>query len=286
MSDHQLIQELRSTLDEAAEDLWLPADAAARARSRGRRRRTGRGLLAVIPAAGLLAGILIVHGGGPGASPPRAGVPGRPDTQTVAYVTSHAEAALGTVSHYIVKTTIRQAPVIDSWYDPVSRASRTVVRIGHDTTIDWSQPTGAGTGFRRRFTYVDLGARTWSRGAVAGTAAQRSAAVAAQRRSALYPSPLTNPAQFRRELQGGAVTIAGRGPVNGRPAIELRLTRGQTDLVYWVDARTYRPLRIALAGGGSALDIIWLPRTPGLVNQTNHPQIPPGFSRTPLSSGS
>lgn len=282
MSDHQLIEELRSTLDEAAEDLWLPPGAAARARSRGRRRRTGRGLLAVVPAAGLLAGVLIAHGAGPGASPARR--PHRPATQTVAYVTSHAEAALGTVSHYIVKTTISQAPAVDNWYDPVSGASRTVVRNRHDTTIDWNQPTGTGTGFRIRFTYVDLGARTWSRGAVAGTAAQRVAEATARLPAAPYPSSLTIPAQFRRELQRGLVTIVGRGPVNGHPAIELRLTRVNTDLVYWVDARTYQPLRIVLAGGGDALDITWLPRTPALVNQTNHPQIPPGFRRTPVPS--
>ncbi|MGH3124702.1 MAG: hypothetical protein ACRDND_27280 [Streptosporangiaceae bacterium] len=57
-----------------------------------------------------------------------------------------------------------------------------------------------------------------------------------------------------------------------------------TDLVYWVGARTYQPLRIALAGGRGAVNIAWLPRTLALVNQTSHPQIPAGFKPTPVHS--
>ena len=207
MSEQQLIEELRSTLDETAAKLRLPSDAAAQARTLGRRRRAARGLLAVVPAAGLLAGFMIAAH----ASAPRPGSPAgtsaaraahRPATQTVAYVTSHAEAALATVSHYIVKTTISGAPPpIYTWYDPVSKAGREVLKTRHDKMIDWSQRYGTGNGILIRFTYVDLGARTWSRGTVDGAAAQRIALAPA--------SPLPLPADQPGPVQEG--TSAGRG---------------------------------------------------------------------------
>jgi hypothetical protein len=59
VNEPQLISELRAALDDAARPVRAPAGFAERARKRALRRRLGRGLAAVVPTAGLAAGLVI-----------------------------------------------------------------------------------------------------------------------------------------------------------------------------------------------------------------------------------
>ena len=97
MSESQIAESVREAMDEATAGVRIPAGTAARARTKGRRRRAARGLLAVVPAVGLIAGVTVaLHGGGSAPSHEASSVPGSsPTVQTDAYIIHHVEAALG-----------------------------------------------------------------------------------------------------------------------------------------------------------------------------------------------
>ena len=66
MNESQLIEDLRSALDDATSQVGARPGLAERARAGGRRRRTARGLLAGVPAVALVAGAAFaVHGSAP-----------------------------------------------------------------------------------------------------------------------------------------------------------------------------------------------------------------------------
>jgi hypothetical protein len=56
---------------------------------------------------------------------------------------------------------------------------------------------------------------------------------------------------------------------------------------YWVDAKTYQPVRIDLPPYTAASTITesWIPKSASNVAQTNKPQIPAGFKQVPPSPG-
>jgi hypothetical protein len=69
MNESQMIEDLRSALDDATSHVGARPGLAERARAGGRRRRTVRGLLAGVPAVALVAGAAFaVHGSAPAAT--------------------------------------------------------------------------------------------------------------------------------------------------------------------------------------------------------------------------
>jgi hypothetical protein len=69
MNESQMIEDLRSALDDATSHVGARPGLAERARAGGRRRRTARGLLAGVPAVALVAGAAFaVHGSVPAAT--------------------------------------------------------------------------------------------------------------------------------------------------------------------------------------------------------------------------
>jgi hypothetical protein len=75
MDESQMIEDLRSALDDATSHVGARPGLAERARAGGRRRRTVRGLLAGVPAVALVAGAAFaVHGSAPAATSASTGV--------------------------------------------------------------------------------------------------------------------------------------------------------------------------------------------------------------------
>jgi len=130
MNDVQLAEDIRAALDEATAGLKVPAGAAARARTRSQRRRVGRGLLALVPAAGVVAGVAIAAHSG---TAPARGATASPApsiaVQTDAKVTRQVEAVLATAGNYIIATRATSGPgqVTTTYLDPVTGTTRSVI---------------------------------------------------------------------------------------------------------------------------------------------------------------
>ena len=78
MNESQMIEDLRSALDDATRHVGARPGLAERARAGGRRRRTARGLLAGVPAVALVAGVAFAaHGSAPAATSPGIVMPAR-----------------------------------------------------------------------------------------------------------------------------------------------------------------------------------------------------------------
>ena len=141
MSEAQIADGVREAVDEATSGLRIPAGTAARARAKGRRRRATRGLLAVVPAVGLVAGVTVaLHGGGSVPSHQAASVPGHSATvQTDAYIIHRVEAALGSADHYIIATSATSGPgqVTTTYQDPSTGTGRSVVSGSRAASSSW-----------------------------------------------------------------------------------------------------------------------------------------------------
>jgi hypothetical protein len=274
MNESQIAEAVRSAVDDATAGLNARPDAAMRARRLGRRRRTVRGLIAGVPAIALAGAgaAFAVHASG---TVPGSGTAAtHRDVLTAAYVTRQAETALGQAGHYIVRTT-KHMPGASSitWSDPATGNEWQVVK-GGGTIDQWFQPYRAGRYLHWKITVADMGSRTWYSDSVRAAEPTRQQ----QPSSAVALSPFTSPAQIKDALSSGKVTIAGKGTVNGQAAIDLRLTAKDTELDYWVNARTYRPVEMVV-GAGHAIDITWLDQTKSLVTKVDTPQIPAGFQQ-------
>ena len=78
--------------------------------------------------------------------------------------------------------------------------------------------------------------------------------------------------------------VVGHGQVNGHQATALRARMGIITMEFWVDSRTFQPVRMIRSfGGGLQARLVsnesWIARTPGLVSLANHARIPAGFTR-------
>lgn len=101
------------------------------------------------------------------------------------------------------------------------------------------------------------------------------------------PTPadgVLGPEQLRKWLEHGTIRVAGHGRVDGHQATRLRAALGVVTMEFWLDSRTFRPLRMIKSSGAGADNSLvfsesWLARTPRLVSLANHPQIPAGFTR-------
>jgi hypothetical protein len=286
MNDAQLAEDIRAALDEATAGLNAPAGAAARARARSQRRRVGRGLLAVVPAAGVVTGVAIAaHSGTAPAG--RAIAPAPAVTvRTDARVTRQVEAALATADNYIIKTSASSGPgqVTTSYLDPVTGTTRSVISGTGDKVTYWIQVHVSGNEDQWRTTYVDYTNRTW------WTKTSHSGPLGRNTSGIPVLSAQTPPSQIRKALAAGELRIGRKGQVNGRPAIELVYAgtlAGKADAVrYWVDAATYQPVQIDMPPftAASTISESWIPKSAANVAQTDKPHVPAGFRQVPPST--
>ena len=288
MIESRLAEDIRAALEESTAGLRVPAGAAARARSKGRRRRAGRGLLTAVPAVAVAAGVTVaVHGGGT----PARGVAASPapspavTAQTDAYVVRHVEAALASAGNYIIVTSASSGPgqVTTTYTDPSTGTSRSVVSGSGDKVTYWIQTSVSGDEDQWQTTYVDYTNHTW------WTKTSHSGKLGNDTSGLITLSADTTPAEISKALATGEVRIGLKGQVNGHAAIELvyagKLAGKASAVRYWVDAKTYQPVRIDLPPYTAASTITesWIPKSAANVAQTNKPEIPAGFKQVPPS---
>ena len=287
MNDVQLAEDIRAALDEATAGLKAPAGSAARARTRSQRRRVGRGLLALVPAAGVVAGVAVAaHSGtaptrGATASPAPSGT-----VRTDAFVTRQVEAVLATADKYIIATSASSGPgqVTTSYLDPVTGTTRSVISGAGDKVTYWIQTHVSGNEDHWRTTYVDYTNRTW------WTKTSHSGRLGRDTAGILALSAQTTPSQISKALAIGELRIGLKGKVNGRPAVELvyagKLAAKANAVHYWVDAATYRPVQIDMPPftAASTISESWIPKSAANVAQTDKPHVPAGFKQVPPSS--
>jgi hypothetical protein len=288
MSESQLAESVRETVDEATAGLRMPAGAAAKARTRGRRRRATRGLLAVVPAVGVIAGVTVaMHGGSAAPTHQAATVPGSSRTvQTDADIIHHVEAALGDAGNYLIATSATSGPgqVTTTYEDPSTGTERSVISGSGDKAAYWVQTTVSGDRDHWRTTYVDYTTRTW------WTKTSHSGALGQDTSGLIVLSADSTPAQLSKALAIGEVGIGLKGVVDGHAAIELvyagKLAQKADAVHFWIDVKTYQPIEIVSPPFTSASTITesWIPKTPANVAQTDKPQIPAGFRQVPPSS--
>jgi hypothetical protein len=287
MNETQLAEDIRAALDEATAGLKAPAGAAARARTTSQRRRVARGLLAVVPAAGIVAGVAIAaHGGTTPTRGASAATTPPVTVRTDAYVARHVEAVLATANRYIIETSASSGPgqVTTTYLDPVTGTTRSVISGAGDKVTYWIQQHVSGNEDHWRTTYVDYTNRTWwTKTSHSGQLGRDTAGIVAL-------SAQTPPSQIRKALATGELRIGRKGQVNGHPAIELvyagRLAAKADAMRYWVDAATYQPVQIDLPPftAASTISESWIRKSAVNVAQTDKPHVPAGFRQVPPSS--
>ncbi len=287
MSESQLAESVRDAMDEATVGVRIPPGTAARARTRGRRRRAARGLLAVVPAVGVIAGVTVaLHGGsapGHGAS---SAIGPSPTAQTDAYIIHHVETALGDAGSYLIATSATSGPgqVTTTYEDPSTGTERSVVSGPGDKVTYWVQTHVSGGEDHWRTTYVDYTTRTW------WTKTSHSAPLGQDTSGLIVLSADSTPADLSKALAVGEVGVGLKGQVDGHAAIELvyagKLAKKAAAVRFWVDAKTYQPVEIVSPPFTSASTIkeSWIPKSPANVAQTDKPEIPAGFRQVPPSA--
>jgi hypothetical protein len=279
MNETQLIEQLHSAMDDATAGLRAPQDVAQRARARGRH-RTARGLLVTVTAAGAAASLTIILAGPGAPSHPAAAGRHHATIETTAFVLRSAEAALGDVNGFIVKSSVVGAPgqiATTTYLDPVTGTTRSVSPGG---VAYWTTTKVANDRDYWHTTEISTSSRTWW---VKDDHSSRMGHLAPN--APLVPSISTSVAQIRQALSEGQFRVARHGVVNGHSAIELvyagRLSGKADALRYWIDAKTFRPVEMAFPPFSAASTITesWIAKTPALVHQTNTPTIPAGFRK-------
>ncbi|MGH3171118.1 MAG: hypothetical protein ACRDN0_35285, partial [Trebonia sp.] len=268
MSEAQLAERIRTALDESTAGVRIPASAAARARTKGRRRRVGRGLLAVVPAVVIVAGVVVAAHGGAPAHEATASPVTSPPVRTDAYVTRHVEMVLGTAGNYIIETSATSGPgqVTTTYLDPSTGTARSVVSGAAgsgagDRAVYWIQSRVSGDEDQWQTTYVDYARHTW------WTKTSHSAALGQDTSALPVLNAQSPPAEISRALALGDLRISVKGTVNGHAAIELVYAgplAAKADAVhYWVDATTYQPVQIDLPPftAASTINESWIPKT-------------------------
>jgi hypothetical protein len=287
MSESQIAGSVREAVDEVTAGLRIPAGTAARARTQGRRRRAARGLLAIVPVVGVIAGVTVaMHGSGSVPAHEAASVPGSsPAVQTDAYIVHHVEAALGSADHYLIATSATSGPgqITTSYSDLSTGSERSVVSGSGDKVTYWIQTHVSGDRDQWRTTYVDYTNHTW------WTKASHSAPLGQDTSGIIVLTADSTPGDLSKALAIGEVGVGLKGEVNGHAAIELvyagTLAKKAAAVRFWVDAKTYQPVEIVSPPFTSASTIkeSWIPKSAANVAQTDKPQVPAGFRQVPPS---
>jgi hypothetical protein len=287
MSESQIAGSVREAVDEATAGLRIPAGTAARARTKGRRRRAARGLLAVVPAVGLVAGVTVaLHGGGSVPGRQAASVAGpSAAVQTDAYIIHRVEAALGSADNYIIATSATSGPgqVTTTYQDPSTGTGRSVVSGSGDKVAYWVQTTVSGDEEHWRTTYVDYTNHTW------WLKKSHSDRLGQDTSGIIVLSADSTPGEISKALAIGEARVGLKGKVDGHAAIELvyagTLAKKANAVHFWVDAKTYQPVEVVFPPFTSASTIkeSWIPKSAANVAQTDKPEVPAGFRQVPPS---
>lgn len=304
----QLSDDLRHLADGQLADLQLtdgqpyaPDLGFIEQRGRARRRRglairgaAGLGVLA-LAAGGLVLGTRATPPGpgtaartGSTTSPRTASKPsGTPRIQTAAYVVAHAESALAQIDRYIVKDQARSpGGAYTLWTDPRTGNTYLTQGTGAGRQAAWGSTFLVARVIHWRTTQINLVPRTWWTQVI-----HAAGPIQGARPAGPYGGAAGTPAQIRALLSGGHFRIIGHRVIDGHRAIGIKGPRARGYLEIWVDAHTYQPVHVVFAdfadqpGPLRHDDIVisesWVARSPALVQLTNHPRIPAGFTHVP-----
>jgi hypothetical protein len=277
------------------------AGMASRECRRHRRRQLAiRGALGAGTAIGTAAAVVAIAAG------PQQGATVPLRAQTAAYILSRAESALAggsanTIEYVRVTGSAGVLPVrfpfltdhpasIQAWF---YRSQSRYIGFAADGSPIYSERIAFDTGSRNAaVSGVAYGSRTWWRTtAKVATAGSGPVRPGAQQCAVA----LTWIGQALATGSGSAVscprwTIAGREQADGVSAIKLIPSGGSASLAIWVDAATYRPVRILDSWttprmlNSLKIDIRWLPPTRANLASLRQP-IPPAFQQIPGPHG-
>jgi hypothetical protein len=302
---------LREGMERFTADLQVPAGLAHRVARRRRQRLTLHsvtgGVVALAAGAVALA-VVVLPGADQGGS-----VGAAVDS---AYLVKHVSSALsaaepGEIAQMTVTTSSALVPgggpatatTAEEWSNGDEWRSITYSSPGHPA-YDEGFSTASG------YTLVSYSARTWARQPGLGSPAAPALGSPSVTRGcgpviAAFPTlfrlglpgtsssasslPTTVATELRTAISCGTLTVAGRQPVDGTEAIELKSRPGSLIAeTIWVSPDTYLPVRVVnrSAPGTPALqqtaNFTWLPPTAQNLAKLTVP-VPAGFRRVPLN---
>jgi hypothetical protein len=201
---------------------------------------------------------------------------GAPAVQDAAFVNRQVSAALDNDANNILRITdLGQGTV--SYIDQITQHQHFVTGTGDTRIMFWDSDEVINHEMHLRDTAVNYRDHTYSTddevtGQVSGTEA----------------TPLSFTERVKRDLKSGNDKVIGNGEYQGRPVIKLTFANDTSGYELWVDSATYQPVHEVVTdadGKPDTVDIAFLPRTPGQVNEADTPQIPVGFTKVADASG-
>jgi len=196
------------------------------------------------------------------------------------------ETVLASAGKYIIRTSAISGPgqVTTTYLDPVTGTTRSVVTGAGDKVTYWIQTQVSGDRDHWRTTYVDYTRHTW------WTKTSHSGLLGNDTSGVPVLSAQTSPSLISKALALGELRIGRKGQVSGHAAIELvyagKLAAKADAVHYWVNARTYQPVRIDMPPFTAASTVAesWIPKSAANVTRTDKPRIPHGFRQVPPST--
>jgi hypothetical protein len=208
--------------------------------------------------------------------------------QTAAYVAAHAESALARINRYVIKDDERdtgQAP-FTIWIDPRTGNTYLIQGTGSGRVAAWGSTYLVRRVIHWSTTQLNYGPRTWWTSII-----HAGGPIQGQMPAGPYGGAGGTPAQIKSLLRSGHYRIIGHKIINGHRAIGLKGPWAAGFMEIWVDAHTFQPVHVIIADFADhpgplrhdeiVINESWVPRSPALVQLTNHPRIPASFRHVP-----
>lgn len=266
IDDEQLGRLLGDRLHEETHTMTAPSNLSETLHRRNRRRTRALGFAVatpVIAAVALGASLALAPGGG-GEGPKAA-----PEMLTVGYVAEQTATALSKLPSYVQHETAnhegrdgKPASMIEIWADRSTQRERQDSKIFFGDVRSSTQTLDGSTA-------VELNhdkKKWWTYEAVRLEAVDSS--------QIQYLPPSLNPADLKRAVDSGKITLVGKERLNGRQTVHLQWLGGpdsamdaaktaEESMQIWVDAKSYLPVRVVnkVLTGTTTSDYEWLPRS-------------------------
>ncbi|MFG1915016.1 hypothetical protein [Micromonospora sp. NPDC048898] len=268
LDDEQLGRLLSDRLHEEMYTMTAPADLTETLHRRNRRRTRALGLAVATPvlAAVALGASLALAPGGAGGGGVTAEAP---EMLTVGYVTEKTATALSELPGYVQHETTQHqgrdgkpASSIELWADPTTKRERQDNKIlfgdvrSYTLALDGSTAVELNHDKKKWWTY------------------QISSLKPLDTNQVQHLPPSLNPADLKRAVDSGKVTLVGKEQLDGRQTLHLQWLGGpdsamdaakaaEESMQIWVDTDSYRPVRVInkVLTGTTTSDYEWLPRT-------------------------
>lgn len=247
----------------------------------------GAGTVLFATVAGFVA-TLLVHG------PDRNPAGPMPQALTVAFVSSHVQAAIAqgpeSIVHVVSNTGGR---MVETWEDPATHVmavkSYNASGVLQQVSV-WAYPA---TGAAAVVTAVDPAHQSWWTQTLPPPPLVQAlvpAKLDAPAPAAVALGPPLTADLINTGLSNGRLKVLGRDVTDGQPSLHLLLAAANSipfeHVEMWVDAATYQPVRMLTSATGAALQQVftWLPRTQDNLEALKV-QIPVGYVQQRAPAG-